>query len=95
MIYVHDAESRKTVLDHLDPPKGSNKQKITTLVAVIREFCSLLATVVDKANPSKQASFPSSDAEEERPTEPIISDASLDEGVQLAESIIKELEHLT
>lgn len=94
MIYIHDVESRPTVLDCLDPPKGSSKEKVTTLISVIREFCSLLATVVSKANPPRRASSTSSDADEEQPTETIIADASLDEGVQLAESIIKELEQL-
>ncbi|PVG02257.1 hypothetical protein CPB86DRAFT_780672, partial [Serendipita vermifera] len=83
VLCTHDSSSRSQVLPYLRPRKGSAKDKIRSLVEVVREFSSLLSTVVNKANER------SSPEDEE-----YVGEVASDEGVLLAQTMVRKLESL-
>ncbi|CAG8518065.1 2572_t:CDS:2, partial [Acaulospora colombiana] len=83
ILCTHDSSSRSQVIPYLRPRKASAKDKTRALVEVVREFSSLLSTVVSKANER------SSPEDEE-----YVGEVASDEGVLLAQTMVRKLESL-
>ncbi|KAG8783058.1 hypothetical protein FRC15_005865 [Serendipita sp. 397] len=96
---VHDPESKRPIIRMLKPQGRPDAEKLRTLINIVREFCTLLTTVIDKAGRqqevSSQASAHSSSSNTGNDAPALtLGDDSLDEGVQLAQGVIQGLENL-
>ncbi|KAG8805813.1 hypothetical protein FRC17_005319 [Serendipita sp. 399] len=95
-LYVYDTESRRPIIRTLKPHGQSDSEKLRALITLVREFCALLTTVMDKAAHQQETSSQTSgrDGGSDAPPALSLGDGSLDEGVQLAQEVIQGLEGL-